>query len=126
MALKDKLDALRGQDIYHQIPSLKFLPFPFFVGGSDVDSSDVEVVRKTQREMAKAELESSIGAPKGSVVSGSYVPPHMRGGSSSAAPVQATRGGPRKTKHAPDITSEIFFPSLSAAVGPNDPSREYE
>jgi len=93
-------------------------------GSSDVDQ---ESDRKSQREIAKAELESSIGAPKGSVVGGSYVPPHMRGGSSGPSSTTPTvtpmRGGPRKTKHAPDISSEIYFPSLSAATGPgSDPT----
>jgi len=96
-------------------------------GSSDVDQDSD---RKSQREIAKAELESSIGAPKGSVVGGSYVPPHMRGSGSSGASSSATptavtpmRGGPRKTKHAPDINSEIYFPSLSAATGPgSDPA----
>jgi len=93
-------------------------------------SAEQETDRKSQREMAKAELESSIGAPKGSVVGGSYVPPHMRGGSgggssstsSATQSVQPTRGGPRRTKHAPDISSEIYFPSLSAA-GSSDQGR---
>jgi len=95
-------------------------------------AAEQETDRKSQREMAKAELESSIGAPKGSVVGGSYVPPHMRGGSgggggssstsSATQSVQPTRGGPRRTKHAPDISSEIYFPSLSAA-GSSDQGR---
>jgi hypothetical protein len=59
------------------------------------------------------------------VVGGSYVPPHMRGsaGASSSAPaVEQRRPLPRgKIRAAPDITSELYFPSLSAAqedVGP--------
>jgi len=101
-------------------------------GGAEGGSGGGETDRKSQREMAKAELESSIGAPKGSVVGGSYVPPHMRGGSgggggssstsSATQSVQPTRGGPRRTKHAPDISSEIYFPSLSAA-GSSDQGR---
>jgi len=87
------------------------------------ENQDGDQARQTQREREKAELESSIGAPKGSVVGGSYVPPHMRGSQStpsSGNTVTATRGGPRKTKHVPDMNSEIYFPSLSAAGAPSD------
>merc|ERR1719259_1290600 len=49
-------------------------------GAADSGEQDIEELRRREKERAKAELESSIGAPKGSVVGGSYVPPHMRGG----------------------------------------------
>merc|ERR1711976_911911 len=68
--------------------------------------------------------------PAAPAKSSSYVPPHLRNASaasnpaaSSANPVAATRGGPRRTKHAPDISSEVYFPSLSAAMGTDDPNR---
>jgi len=52
------------------------------------------------------------------VVGGSYVPPHMRGaggGSAPAAEPQQRRPMPRRNRNAPDITSEVYFPSLSSA-----------
>lgn len=60
----------------------------------------------------------------------SYVPPHLRNASSASANAAASSGGPagarafgRKQKHAPDISSEVYFPSLSAAMGTDDPNR---
>ena len=54
------------------------------------------------------------------VVGGSYVPPHMRGAagaSAAAASTEQRRPLPRgKIRAAPDITSEVYFPSLSAAL----------
>lgn len=83
------------------------------------DDQDIEELRRREKERAKAELESSIGAPKGSVVGGSYVPPHMRGsaaggggGERQSSQLAPMRGGPRRTKHVPDMNSEINFPSL--------------
>jgi len=84
------------------------------------DEQDIEELRRREKERAKAELESSIGAPKGSVVGGSYVPPHMRGsaagggggGERQSSQLAPMRGGPRRTKHVPDMNSEINFPSL--------------
>ena len=59
----------------------------------------------------------------------SYVPPHLRNASTAASanPVGPTVGGSRgpagrRTKHAPDISSEVYFPSLSAAMGTDDPA----
>lgn len=66
--------------------------------------------------------------PVAPVKSSSYVPPHLRNASASSTPspsansVTATRGGPKRTKHAPDINSEVYFPSLSAAMGTDDPN----
>ena len=83
-------------------------------GAADSGEQDIEELRRREKERAKAELESSIGAPKGSVVGGSYVPPHMRGGGGGERQqtVAPMRGGPRRTKHVPDMNSEINFPSL--------------
>ena len=52
------------------------------------------------------------------VVKGSYVPPHMRGGGGGAPEErQERRPLPRgRMKAAPDITSEVYFPSLSSAA----------
>jgi len=63
------------------------------------------------------EPEPNIQTPN--VVGGSYVPPHMRGGGGSAPPVveqQPRRMNRRGNQAAPDITNEMFFPSLSSAV----------
>jgi len=51
------------------------------------------------------------------VVGGAYVPPQMRGREGAAPPsaVEA-RKPPRRMKAAPDISSAINFPSLSAAA----------
>jgi len=51
----------------------------------------------------------------------SYVPPHMRGGNTSETP-----GGPRRPvkgrmKAAPDINSEVYFPSLSSTADDSAP-----
>merc|ERR1711872_430597 len=62
------------------------------------------------------EPEPSIQTPN--VVGGSYVPPQKRGGSGSGGAPSSTemrRPLPRRNKAAPDINSEVFFPSLSSA-----------
>ena len=59
------------------------------------------------------EPEPSIQTPN--VVGGSYVPPHMRGGAPAAAE-PARKPVPRgRMRPAPDINSEVYFPSLSSA-----------
>jgi len=63
------------------------------------------------------EPEPNLKTPN--VVGGSYVPPHMRGGGgSSPAPTEqpVRRSNRRGNQAAPDITNEMFFPSLSSAV----------
>ena len=60
------------------------------------------------------------------VVGGSYVPPHMRGAggasTSAASTEQQRRPLPRgKNKAAPDISSEVYFPSLSASLEDGGP-----
>lgn len=57
------------------------------------------------------------------VVGGAYVPPNRRGaGAAEAAPrAQQARPQPRRNRNAPDITSEVFFPSLSAAGDDSGP-----
>jgi len=104
-------------------------------GAADSGEQDIEELRRREKERAKAELESSIGAPKGSVVGGSYVPPHMRGGGGGGerqTVVAPMRGGPRRTKHVPDMNSEINFPSLGgesaggAGLNNNKQERDFE
>eukprot|EP00093_Oithona_nana_P010588 10588.XXX_409969_410979_1 [CDS] Oithona nana genome sequencing. len=62
-----------------------------------------------------------------SATKSSYVPPHLRNSAANSAassPATGVRpGGPRRMKHAPDISSEVYFPSLSAAMGTDDPNR---
>jgi len=67
---------------------------------------------ETQQEVAREPEPASISQPN--VVGGSYVPPHMRGGAPQPAAERRPlpRGG--RNRNAPDITSEVFFPSLSA------------
>jgi len=97
------------------------------------EDQDIEELRRREKERAKAELESSIGAPKGSVVGGSYVPPHMRGGGGGASResggserLTPMRGGPRRSKHVPDMASEINFPSLGGETGGTPSSGRHE
>merc|ERR1739844_292771 len=54
-------------------------------------------------------------AASSNVVGGSYVPPHMRGqaGAAAAAATEVRRPQPRgRVMKAPDISSEVYFPSL--------------
>jgi len=99
------------------------------------EDQDIEELRRREKERAKAELESSIGAPKGSVVGGSYVPPHMRGGAGAGTPRENSgsgnlapmRGGPRRSKYVPDMNSEINFPSLGGETASGGtPSGKHE
>jgi len=96
------------------------------------EDQDIEDLRRREKERAKKELESSIGAPQGSVVGGSYVPPHMRGGgggssasresSGSGGNLAPMRGGPKRSKHVPDMASEINFPSLGGETAGGAPT----
>jgi len=103
------------------------------VSAKSEEDQDIEELRRREKERAKAELESSIGAPKGSVVGGSYVPPHMRGGGGGASResggserLTPMRGGPRRSKHVPDMASEINFPSLGGETGGTPSSGRHE
>lgn len=63
----------------------------------------------------------------GSAAKSSYVPPHLRGGPPSSGPAPGGPGGSmsvnsrmnarRANRAAPDINSEVFFPSLGADEG---------
>jgi len=79
-------------------------------GGSHQNSME-------EREEPKAEREGEALLAQSNVVGGSYVPPHMRGQAGGAqAPVEAKRPLPRgRMMKAPDINSEVFFPSLGNA-----------
>jgi len=47
--------------------------------------------------------------------SGGYVPPHLRGGNASA-PAERRPMARNRVKNAPDINSEVYFPSLSSGT----------
>jgi len=80
-------------------------------GGSHQNS-----VEEREREEPKQERESVELLAQSNVVGGSYVPPHMRGGAAAASPVVAARPTPRgRVMKAPDISSEVYFPSLGQA-----------
>lgn len=58
------------------------------------------------------------------VVGGSYVPPHMRGGGGAPAASEPMQRKPMprgRMKAAPDITNEVYFPSLSSATDSGGP-----
>lgn len=79
---------------------------------------------EVQQQDTTPEPEPCIQTPN--VVGGSYVPPHMRGsssgGSNSAPPSsEARRPAPRRSKLAPDINSEVYFPALSSAQEDSGP-----
>jgi len=80
---------------------------------------------EVQQQDTIPEPEPCIQTPN--VVAGSYVPPHMRGsggggGSNSAPPSsEARRPAPRRSKLAPDINSEVYFPALSSAQEDSGP-----
>jgi len=66
------------------------------------------------------EPEPTIQTPN--VVGGSYVPPARRAAGGSAPPtVEQRRPLGKRNKTAPDITSEVYFPSLSSAVEDGGP-----
>ena len=88
--------------------------------GSDDEDEDEKPPAPTAAEKAA----ESSGPPKSS-----YVPPHLRNASQTAAsgPSMAPSrlvGGPRgRGRAAPDINSDINFPSLSAGGAPEEPGK---
>lgn len=87
-------------------------------------------VKEDSPEPAPITSGSNAAGPNASAPSAtkssSYVPPHLRGSVNSAAtpsPAAGPRGPGRRQKHAPDINNEVFFPSLSAAMGTDDPNK---
>merc|ERR1712241_379097 len=69
-----------------------------------------------REEMPEQKREAVELLASSNVVGGSYVPPHMRGQAGAAAAAAATevrRPQPRgRVMKAPDISSEVYFPSL--------------
>lgn len=79
--------------------------------GERSNSSEVESPVVESKPLPGAAIEQP------NVVGGAYVPPAMRGGGGSAQPsALEARKPPRRMKAAPDISSAINFPSLSAAA----------
>jgi len=83
-------------------------------------------------EPAPKEETPEPALPAAAVTKSSYVPPHLRnvsnasanpvGGGGGVGPTLGGPRGPRRPKHAPDINNEVYFPSLSAAMGTDDPA----
>ena len=99
----------------HQVKSIAFY-FSFDV------TIDILWIAEPVREDSTAQTAASTTA---TATKSSYVPPHLRNAASSTVntPSSAARPGPRRQKYAPDINSEVYFPSLSAAMGTDDPNR---
>merc|ERR1719461_1935377 len=78
-----------------------------------------------ENEQPEAEVKqvNNIIVEQPNVVGGSYVPPHMRGagGNTSERNPEPRRTAPRRMKAAPDINSEVYFPSLSSAAEDSAP-----
>jgi len=55
-------------------------------------------------------------APTANSKSGGYVPPHLRGGNAGSAPIERRPMARGRVKNAPDINSEVYFPSLSSGA----------
>lgn len=53
--------------------------------------------------------------------SGGYVPPHLRGGNAGSAPIERRSMARNRMKNAPDINSEVYFPSLTAGTDDDGP-----
>lgn len=61
-------------------------------------------------------VSATVGQGMTNVTGGKYVPPSMRtAGGGGADRAELRRTAPRRTKAAPDISSEVYFPSLSSA-----------
>jgi len=77
-------------------------------GGTSHQNSLEEREAEPKQELLSVEL-----LAQSNVVGGSYVPPHMRGQQSQAQPQEQRRPLPRgRVMKAPDISSEVYFPSL--------------
>lgn len=106
-------------------------PWSKLVASDSLDKDEED--EKTPEPAPKEETPQPV-LPAGAVTKSSYVPPHLRNSSARSVrgpesmdgpQVGPTPGGPRGTrrpKHAPDISNEVYFPSLSAAMGTDDPA----
>lgn len=79
------------------------------------DAPTNKAQRQQEHILEMQKLDTSI--QNTNVVQGSYVPPHLRGGSAAAAEQPRQQARQRRGKvAAPDISSELNFPSLSSAI----------
>jgi len=101
-------------------------PWSKLVASDSLDKPS-EIEEKSQEPVVKNEIpaESNTSATAASTKS-SYVPPHLRNAGASAASSGPAAGPPRRQKYAPDISSEVNFPSLSSAMGADDPNKGQE
>jgi len=106
-----------------------------------IDTEDTEVVEEEEREGKKKEEEGEKEKKtegesddeeddkeesdeekenqevlSGFIVKSSYVPPHLREKQPTKEVLPPKRSQNRRMKHAPDISSEVYFPSLSNTV----------
>lgn len=106
-------------------------PWSKLVASDSLDKDEDE--EKTPEPAPKEETPQPV-LPAGAVTKSSYVPPHLRNSSARSVrgpesmdgpqtgPTSGGPRGPRRPKHAPDISNEVYFPSLSAAMGTDDPA----
>lgn len=107
-------------------------PWSKLVASDSLDKDEDD--EKTPEPAPKEETPQPV-LPAGAVTKSSYVPPHLRNSSGARSvrgpesmdgpqtgPTSGGPRGPRRPKHAPDISNEVYFPSLSAAMGTDDPA----
>lgn len=107
-------------------------PWSKLVASDSLDKDEDE--EKTPEPAPKEETPQPV-LPAGAVTKSSYVPPHLRSSTGARSvrgpesmdgpqtgPTSGGPRGPRRPKHAPDISNEVYFPSLSAAMGTDDPA----
>jgi len=90
-----------------------------------VASDSVEIPPEPEKKTPEPVKEEKA-EPSVTPVKSSYVPPHLRNAAPSTSPAPGSGGGPvrrKGPKQAPDIASEVYFPSLSAAMGTDDPNQ---
>ena len=106
-------------------------PWSKLVASDSLDKDEDD--KKTPEPAPKEETPQPV-LPAGAVTKSSYVPPHLRNSSARSVrgpesmdgpqvgPTPGGTRGTRRPKHAPDISNEVYFPSLSAAMGTDDPA----
>merc|ERR1712062_912181 len=127
-----KIDALKlegeGEEDEEDIELNEDGPWSKLVASDSIEDSKEE--EEDTSEPIKEDTPAQVApaaSTAASATKSSYVPPHLRNSAANSAassPATGVRpGGPRRMKHAPDISSEVYFPSLSAAMGTDDPNR---
>lgn len=90
-----------------------------------VGSDSVEIPPEPEKKKTPEPVKEEKAEPSVTPVKSSYVPPHLRNAAPSSSPAPGGGGParrPMRPKHAPDISSEVYFPSLGAATGTDDPN----